>query len=158
MTLEYFGDLQCPICREFTLEALPSIIDSYVRNGKVKIEYRSMETATRDPDTFDIQQVAALAAGQQDKLWNFIELFYHEQGKEDSGYVTESFLQGLARQVPGLNLIAWTAARDDAELAGTVIGDEQTASDERLTVTPSFLIANPHNSPYAATLEKVLRS
>src|ERR1700685_2396304 len=75
-------------------QAPPSIIDSYVRNGKVKIEYRSMETATRDPDTFDIQQVAALAAGQQDKLWNFIELFYHEQGKEDSGYVTESFLQG----------------------------------------------------------------
>ena len=41
-------------------------------------------------------------------MWNFIELFYHEQGEEDTGYVTESYLQGLAAQVPGLNLSQWS--------------------------------------------------
>jgi protein-disulfide isomerase len=158
VTLEYFGDLECPICREFTLEALPSLIHSYVRSGEVKIEYRSLETATRDPETFVIQQAAALAAGKQDRMWNFIELFYHEQGKEDSGYVTEGYLQDLARQVPGLNLIAWTAARNDAGLADTIAGDAQAAKSEGLRSTPTFLIANPHNAPYAATLEKVLES
>jgi protein-disulfide isomerase len=158
VTLEYFGDLQCPFCREFTLADIPFLIRNYVRSGKLKIEYRSMETATRDPETFGIQQVAALAAGQQSKLWNFIELFYHEQGKEDSGYVTESYLQGLARQVPGLNLLAWTAARSDAALAGMLTRDAQTVKLEGLTRTPSFLVANPHNAPYASTIEKLLRS
>ena len=47
VTLRYYGDLQCPICRDFTLGALPSIIQNYVRTGKLKIEYLSLETATR---------------------------------------------------------------------------------------------------------------
>jgi protein-disulfide isomerase len=158
VTLVYFGDLQCPFCREFTLGQLPFLIQRYVRSGKLKIEYRSKETATHDPETFGIQQMAALAAGQQDKMWNFIELFYHEQGTEDSGYVTEGYLQDLAGQVPGLNLSAWTAARSDAELANTITRDAQTVKSQGLRSTPSFLIANPRNAPYVATIERLLRS
>jgi len=75
VTLQYFGDLECPVCRAFTLSALPEIIQKWVRGGELKIEYRSMETATDDPEVFKAQQVAALAAGKQDKLWNFIETF-----------------------------------------------------------------------------------
>ena len=40
------------------------------------------------------------AAGKQNKMWNFIETFYHEQGEEDSGYVTEKYLQGIASAGP----------------------------------------------------------
>jgi len=123
VTLQYFGDLECPFCRKFTLTVLPSIIRHWVRGGSLKIQYRSEQSATTQPAVFKFQQLAALAAGQQNKMWDFIELFYHEQGKEDSGYVTENYLQGLAQQVPGLNLIAWTAARDDPELASTLTGD-----------------------------------
>jgi protein-disulfide isomerase len=140
ITIQYFGDLECPICKEFTLGALPGVIAKYVRTGKVKIEYRSLETATREPETFRSQQVAALAAGKQRLAWDFIELFYHEQGQEDSGYVTESYLQGLAQQVPGLNLASWTAARSDPALLEQVTNDEQAAHQEGFTGTPSFLI------------------
>jgi protein-disulfide isomerase len=140
VTIQYFGDLECPICREFTLGALPGVIEKYVRTGKVKIEYRSLETATREPETFRTQQVAAYAAGKQNLAWYFIELFYHEQGQEDSGYVTESYLQGLAQQVPGLNLPDWTTARSDPALAEQVERDKAAASQEGFNGTPSFLI------------------
>jgi protein-disulfide isomerase len=140
VTLQYFGDLECPICKEFTLGALPSVIAKYVRTGKLKIEYQSLETATREPETFRTQQVAAYAAGKQHLAWYFIELFYHEQGEEDSGYVTESYLQGLAQQVPGLNLPEWTAARSDPALLEEVTHDAQLANQEGFTGTPSFLI------------------
>jgi protein-disulfide isomerase len=140
VTLQYFGDLECPICKEFTLGALPPLIKNYVRTGKLKIEYRSMETATREPEVFKNQQVAALAAGKQNKMWHFIELFYHEQGEESSGYVTESYLQNLAQQVPGLNLTKWASDRNDPELSKQVANDAQAASNEGFTGTPSFLI------------------
>jgi protein-disulfide isomerase len=140
VTLQYFGDLECPICREFTLGSLPSIIPKLVRTGKLKIEYHSMETATREPEVFKTQQIAAYAAGRQDKAWYFIETFYHEQGEEDSGYVTESFLQGIAQQVPGLDLAQWTADRSDPELANEVESDKQAANNAGFTGTPSFLI------------------
>jgi protein-disulfide isomerase len=172
VTLEYFGDLECPICKEFTLKALPSIIPKWVRTGKLRIEYHSMETATREPETFKTQQVAAYAAGKQGKAWNYIETFYHEQGEEDSGYVTENYLQGIAGQVPGLNLSQWTSARNDAEYANEITSDAQAANNAGFTGTPSFLIGHSggaltkleyHSSPgepgfVDEAVEKLLKS
>jgi protein-disulfide isomerase len=140
VTLQYFGDLECPICKDFTLGALRPLIGNYVRTGKLRIEYHSLETATKEPETFKTQQVAALAAGKQQKMWNYIELFYNEQGEENSGYVTEAFLQKLAREVPGLSLATWGSARSDAEFANSVTSDAQAANNAGFTGTPSFLI------------------
>ena len=140
ITLKYFGDLECPICQKFTLGALPTVIQKWVRTDKLKIEYLSLETATREPEVFKTQQVAAYAAGKQNKAWYFIETFYHEQGEEDSGYVTEKYLQGIASQVPGLNLAQWTSDRGDPELANKITTDAQAANNNGFTGTPSFLI------------------
>jgi protein-disulfide isomerase len=140
VTLQYFADLECPVCRDFTVGALESIVPRWVRTGKVKIEYRNLQTATREPEVFRSQQVAALAAGKQNKLWNFAETFYREQGEEGSGYVTDQFLQKVAEQIPGLNLPAWTAARNEAGLASQLATDSQLAAAQGFTGTPSFLI------------------
>ena len=64
VTVDYYGDLECPVCRDFTLGALPQLISKEVRAGKVKLRYRSLQTATSDPSTFRLQQIAALAAGR----------------------------------------------------------------------------------------------
>jgi protein-disulfide isomerase len=109
----------------------------------MKIEYRSLETATREPEIFKTQQVAAYAAGKQNKAWNFIETFYHEQGEEDSGYVTEKYIQNIASQVPGLNLAQWSSDRGSQELANQVtVTDAQAASNAGFNGTPSFLIGH----------------
>ena len=142
VTLEYFGDLECPICRKFTEGALKPIIQRWVREGRLRIEYHSLETATREPETFNSQQAAALSAGQQAKLWNFIEIFYHEQGREDSGYVTEQYLRNIANQVRGLNMAQWTSGRSEPEFQTQIQVDAQAADAAGLTGTPSFLIGH----------------
>jgi len=168
ITLEFFGDLQCPYCRQFTLGALTSLIRGYVRSGKLKIAYHSLKTATRNPETFRTQQVAALAAGRQNKMWYFVELFYHEQHPEDTGYVTEAYLQGLARQVSGLNLLAWTVARSDPKLADRVIREGRFALRAGFTGTPAFLFVAANRlrrfepetltdvSPYVSAIQALL--
>ncbi len=140
VTLQYFGDLECPICREFTLGALPKVIEKYVRTGKLKIEYRNLETATREPETFRTQQSAAMAAGKQNKAWDFIELFYHEQGQEDTGYVTEKYIEELAQQVPSMNLATWTSDRSNPAWTNTITTDAQAANNAGFNGTPSFLL------------------
>jgi protein-disulfide isomerase len=140
VTMQYFGDLQCPICKDFTLGALPKLIQKYVRTGKLKIEYRNLETATREPETFRTQQTAALAAGKQQKGWYYIELFYHQQGEEGSEYVNEQYLQTLAKQTPGLNLANWTTARNDGGFTNTITSDAQAANNAGFNGTPSFLL------------------
>jgi protein-disulfide isomerase len=169
LTLQYFADLQCPFCREFMLTALPSIIQKWVRAGKLRIVYGSEETATHDPEIFKVQQVAALAAGRQQKMWNFVELFYYNQGRENSGYVTEGFLQGLAQQVPGLDLIAWTAARNDAAAVDTLNREARAAHNAGVTGTPGFFLGKTGGrlrrfmpgtvdeaAPYDAAIERLL--
>jgi protein-disulfide isomerase len=140
VTLEYFGDLQCPFCREFSIELLPPIIQRWVRSGSVRVEYHALETATREPQVFIAQQVAALAAGRQGRAWQFIETFYLEQGEEGSGYVTDEFLEAIAGQIGGLDLAKWRTDREDPQLAGEIAADEQAAQASGLSGTPSFLI------------------
>ena len=140
VTLQYYGDLECPYCRDFTLEALPTIISRWVRPGDLRIEYHALETATREPEVFAAQQVAALAAGKQHNAWGFIETFYREQGEEGSGYVTDRFLEGIASEVPGLNLSQWNRDRADRQLADEIAADARAAETAGLNGTPSFLI------------------
>jgi protein-disulfide isomerase len=140
VTLEYFGDLQCPFCRDFSLGVLPSLIQRWVRTGQLRIEYHALQTATHEPEVFLAQQVAALAAGRQSKAWHFVEIFYDEQGEENSGYVTETYLQGIATQIPGLDLEQWAGDRGDPELIKEIASDERAAEDAGLRGTPSFLI------------------
>jgi uncharacterized membrane protein/protein-disulfide isomerase len=89
VTVTEFGDLECPICRDFALGAETQLIANQVKQGTVKIVYKSFKTATNDladSDTiFPLQQSAAYAAGAQDKAWNYILLFYHEQQSGRSG-------------------------------------------------------------------------
>ncbi|HEX4467539.1 MAG TPA: thioredoxin domain-containing protein [Solirubrobacteraceae bacterium] len=139
VTVQYFGDLECPFCKEFSTEALPKIIENQVRAGKLRIEYRALETATREPEIFRTQQVAALAAGKQNKMWNYVETFYNEQGEEDSGYVDESFLQKIAEQ-SGVNLSTWQSDRNNTALIEQVVSDGQAANQAGFTGTPSFSI------------------
>jgi protein-disulfide isomerase len=140
VTLQYFGDLQCPVCRSFSTGALPSIVRRWVRGGQLKIEYRSLETATREPEIFSDQQLAALAAGKQGRLWNFVEIFYLEQQEEGTSYVTERFILGIAQQVPGLDLYRWGSDRSDPALSARLAVDAQTANNDGLNGTPAFLV------------------
>ena len=51
VTMTYYGDLECPICKDFTLSGgFPELVAKDVRSGKVKVVYRSFETATARPE------------------------------------------------------------------------------------------------------------
>jgi protein-disulfide isomerase len=146
VTVTEFGDLECPVCKDFALGAEDQLISNDVRSGKVQLIYRSLPTATAngpDPSVFPTQQAAALAAGQQQRGWNYIELFYHEQGAEDTSYVTSDYLGGLAKQIPGLNYSTWNSDRTSSTLTGQVTTDEQAATAAGYNSTPTLVVKGP---------------
>ena len=146
VTLTEFGDLKCPICRQFALGAEKQLIARDVRAGRLKIKYRSLCTATcagPQPSVFSTQQAAALAAGQQARAWYYIELFYHLQGDETTSYVTPSFLESLAKLVPGLNYDKWQSARSTSTLFNRVSLDQRAAQAAGFSGTPSVIIQGP---------------
>lgn len=157
VTLTYLGDLECPICRAFTVSGgFPQLVQNEVRQGKVKIVYRSFCTATCNgpgPTTFDTQQAAAYAAGNQQKFWDYTELFYQEQGAEGSNYVNEAYLDNLAHQVPGLNFAAWKAQRQNPSVVSQVKSEDQSASTQGFSGTPTLIFAGPKGKAQVPTAE-----
>jgi protein-disulfide isomerase len=143
VTLTYYGDLECPVCQAFTLNGFKQLVSNDVRQGKVQVVYKALQTATRDQQTFNLQQVAALAAGQQQRFWNYVELFYHEQGQEDSGYVNENYLDALAQQVPGLNVNNWRDARNSSSLTSQIPADASQAAAVGANATPTLVFKGP---------------
>ncbi len=143
VTMTYWGDLQCPVCADFTQSAgFSQLLTNLVRTGKVKINYRSVETATQDLPTFQTQQAAAYAAGKQNRFWNYAELFYRQQQTENSGYVNDSFLTGLANQA-GVNVSQWKTARNDPSLVSQVNTDISTAQAQQVSSTPTVQFKGP---------------
>jgi protein-disulfide isomerase len=147
VTMTYYGDLKCPVCQAFTLQGgFSQLVSNDVRSGKVKVVYDAFCTATcsgPDPNEFPLQQAAALAAGKQNKFWQFAELFYHEQGSEEDAYVTESYLDGLARQVTGLNYAAWKTARSDPNLTAEVTSQQNSGRTIGVSGTPTLIFKGP---------------
>jgi protein-disulfide isomerase len=139
VTLQFFADLQCSESRQVMLGALPFLIRHWVRGGKLRIVFRSLETDTLDEDEFLGQQIAALAAGRQEKMWNFIDLFYREQRPEFTRYADDAFLEGIAEQA-GVSVLLWEEARESDGMAGEITSDEVMAETKEMNSTPSFLI------------------
>lgn len=171
VTLTMYGDLQCPICAEFSEGAEKQLIANEVRDGKVKLVYKSFETATAngpDADQWSNQQSAAYAAGVQGRAWNYILLFYRFQGEEGTNYVNTEFIQGIAKQIPGLDFQKWNSDRFNPIFAKLVSQENADAAklDWGSTEpgTPALIASGPSsqtrpiagNYPYS-TLQRMIR-
>jgi protein-disulfide isomerase len=145
VTVIEYGDLVCPICKSFALGAENQLISNDVRSGKVRLEYRGLETAaaTANGSMYVPSQTAMRAAGEQKKAWNYIETFYHEQGDETSSYVTDNYLQNLAKQVTGLSFGTWDSARGASSLSKLVSQDASAARTQGFNSTPTLVIQGP---------------
>jgi hypothetical protein len=73
------------------------------------------------------QQAAALAAGIQDSLSNFIETFYHDQRPEHTRYATVAQLDRIREQIPRRGLSEWESDNENSQLTRQVIEDDHAA-------------------------------
>jgi protein-disulfide isomerase len=137
VTLVEYADLQCPFCADWALQTFPELVADYVRDGRLRIEFRGL--AFIGPESEDALR-AALAAGAQGKLWNVVDLVYTNQGVENGGWVTEDFLRAVGEAVPGLDVDRMLEARDAAEVTAAIEEAALTAEADGVTGTPSFLL------------------
>jgi len=140
VSLIEFGDLQCPVCKGYAEEVLPPVIESKVRSGEATLDFRNFTII--DEQSVDAA-AAAIAAGEQNRGWNFVELFYRNQGIEATGYVTDEFLTAVAEGAGVPDIERWNAARQSARVIGQVEAETREAESLGLTGTPSFLVEGP---------------
>ena len=143
VTLLEFGDLQCPVCRGYAEEVLPQVIENQVRSGEAKLDFRNY-TIIGEQST--AAGAAAIAAGEQGRGWNYVELFYRNQGTEDSGYADDEFLTAIARTAGVKDLARWNHDRKSQRALAEVEATTAEAQELGFTGTPSFAVEGPGTS------------
>jgi protein-disulfide isomerase len=137
VTVVEFVDLQCPYCRQFELEALPSLIDEQVRSGNVRVEIRGL--AFLGPDS-ERGLRAVLAASRQDKMFELMELLYHNQGVENSGWLSQELVEAAARSIRGLDVTRLVDDMDSASVSALLDAHAAEAARRGVDSTPTVLV------------------
>jgi protein-disulfide isomerase len=136
--LAEFADLQCPYCKAFTEDVLPPVVENQVKKGEAKVSFRNFTVIGEQSLPAG---AAALAAGAQGRGWNFVELFYRNQGAEDSGYADDAFLEAIAKGAGVEDIARWNRerARFTAEVEATTAEAQQLG----FSGTPSLAVEGP---------------
>jgi protein-disulfide isomerase len=137
VTMVQYVDLQCPSCRAFETEVMPSIVPKLVRTGKLKIETRPI--AFIGPDSLPARY-AAIAAGSQNRMFNFMQVIYANQGVENTGWLNQAFIEKAVASVPGMDvkrLLDEQKSQAVIAVGKTVDGD---AKADKVSETPTLLI------------------
>jgi protein-disulfide isomerase len=135
-----FGDLQCPFCKGYSEEVLPQVIEKRVRGGEATLDFRNFTIIGAQSKPAG---AAAIAAGEQGRGWNFVELFYRNQGTEDSGYADDEFLTAIAKAAGVPNIGKWNRARKSRAVVAKVEATSAEAEDLGFSGTPSFALEGP---------------
>ena len=137
VTVVEYVDLQCPFCQEFETKAMPTLLSRYVRPGKVKIEARPI--AFIGPDS-ERGRAGALAAGEQNRLFNYMQLLYLNQGTENTGWLDDAMATAAAASIPGLDVHAWSSARGSSAVTDQESQFDNEGNADNVTETPTVLV------------------
>jgi protein-disulfide isomerase len=135
-----FGDLQCPICQQYSQTVVPEVIRGPVRRGEASIEF--VNWTIIGPQSATAAR-AALAASEQDRYWQFVDTFYANQGTENSGYVTDSFLTGIAEKAGVPDIAKWNRDRALPRWKAVIAAGSKAAEHLGFSGTPSFAVQGP---------------
>ena len=108
-------------------------------------EARVQELQHHRPQSNDAA-AASLAAAEQERYFEFIETFYANQGRENSGYVTDEFLDAIAKAAGVTDLDKFNADRAGPAIADKVAAVQDEAAKLGLNATPSFVVSGPGGS------------
>lgn len=135
-----FGDLQCPFCKAASEDALPQVIEGAVEQGQARLVFRNFAIIGAESIPAG---AAAVAAGMQGRGWNFLEIFYRNQGKENAGYIDDAFLTAVAEAAGVEDIQKWNKDRNGSKAKGEV--EAATAEAQRLGFngTPSYAVKGP---------------
>jgi protein-disulfide isomerase len=136
VTLEEFGDFQCPPCGGFASfsEQLLKEYDSRVRivfrNFPLSAHEHAREAAT-----------AAEAAGIQGKFWEMHDKLYHEQGNWSVAPNARELFESYAGAI-GLDLEQFKKDMDSEKVKDRIESDKARGESLGVKVTPSLFINN----------------
>jgi protein-disulfide isomerase len=136
VTLIEYADLRCGACAEFSNDVLPDLVRGYVDSGELRIVFRPLDV--NGQDSVAAARVAA-ALAQQNVLWQFAGLVYHNQ--QSGAFVTETYIAAVIETIAGADLAEALTAREKTKVAAEIARFAAQARRLHLRAEPSFLLS-----------------
>ncbi|MFY9913679.1 MAG: DsbA family protein [Nocardioidaceae bacterium] len=131
-----YSDFQCPFCGKFARDTEPTLVDKYVDDGTLRIEWRDFPYLGPESET---AAEAGRAAADQGKFWEFHDAMYAHQLPPNSGKLDDDYLVHVAEQL-GLNVDKFRADMAAKSTKQGIAKDFAEGQAIGVTGTPAFVI------------------
>jgi protein-disulfide isomerase len=140
VTVSVFNDIQCLPCAEFQIDIVDRLVEDYARTGEAKLEFRHFAVSGHE---IALAAIAAEAAGEQARQWQFIDTFVRNQDIVPARGVDDELLREIAEAVPQLELEEWEADYEDPATADAAREDANLAAELMLPGEPAVVVDGP---------------
>lgn len=143
VVVEVFEDFQCPVCKNFTDSIEPSLVDNYVRTGKVLFIYRFDPFIDDRASGKESDQAAnaSMCASDQGRFWDYHDMLYANQNGENIGGFSNRRLQAFAENL-GLDMDAFNTCFENNAHLDVINQDLALARERFVTGTPTVFVNN----------------
>lgn len=140
VVIEVFADFQCPACKQFVMTELPALMTDFVEPGIVRIEARDIDIrGGGNPDESLELAAGAYCAAQQNRYWQFHDLVFWNQGRENKGDHDAAFINRVASEA-GLDMTAWTTCDQRTDIRQPIKDRTAAAFAQGINSTPTLRI------------------
>ena len=138
VTVYEMADFQCPFCRDFALQTLPTIEKEYIRTGKVRWVFINLPLASIHANATAAAEFAVCAA-RQGRFWQAHNMLYGTHDKWENLKNAAPYFQSQMLSL-GLKPDAMLSCLQSGLGAATVKDDVAGAERTGAHSTPTFYI------------------
>jgi protein-disulfide isomerase len=149
VTVYEYVDAQCTYCQQFETQAMPTLIERYVRTGKAKVELRPI--AFIGPDS-ERGRAALIAGAEQNKMFNVAQMLFINQGAENSGWLSDDLVKNVAASIPSVDIARLLDDRTASSVADKASAFDADASTDEVRGTPTILVGKSGREAKLVTL------
>jgi protein-disulfide isomerase len=135
--MDMFIDVQCPVCQNYEVAYLPTVVKNDIRNGKVQLHLKPW--AFLGPQSFTGRR-GVIAAFNQNKGFEYAKVLYDNQGQEESGWLSGQTMATIAASVNGLNLAQWRDDVNSSASESTAKEVDALAKQRNVQGTPTIFV------------------
>ncbi len=131
------SDFQCPYCKEWHDQSYKTILDDYVKTGKIRFAFLN------DPLSIHQHSVqaaeAAMCASAQGKFWPMHQELFATQNKWDGPANPAAFFDSLAVKA-GVNAPEWRRCVNTHAMQSLIEADQSRLRSAGVQATPTFFV------------------
>jgi protein-disulfide isomerase len=140
VVIELYADFQCPACKLFVTGQIHRLVDEFVVPGTVRIEAKDIAFLGRgNPDESLELAAGAACATEQDRYWQYHDLVFWNQGRENKGDHDAAFITQVADSA-GVDLTTWEACFARSDVRPPISSRTQAAIAAGVQSTPTLIV------------------